>query len=128
MILEVKRDADAFNVSLAWSDGDGELPLSAAMAPTDQPVDGKLRFSLTGLWDTRPAKDPWYWRTAPLPSLAELDAWTDPPPDLPIAELERRLDELATDALNHLGSHAGRYFRALVEQRGRRGNQAERST
>lgn len=114
VVLEVNHDSDAFNVALAWSVGDGELPRFGAMEPTDPPVGGKHRFSLSRLWETGTSRDPWYWRLAPLPTLADTDAWLAA--DLPFSELQQRLESLATDALDRQADHAASYFATVMER------------
>lgn len=113
VVLEVNRDSDAFNIALAWSAGDDELPRVAAMEPTDAPVGNKHRFSFSRLWDTGTSRDPWHWRVSPLPSLEDTDAWLAP--ELSDSDLKQRLESLASDALNRLEEDASKYFATVVE-------------
>lgn len=113
LLLEIDQKRDRFNLEVSWSRKDRWPENVFTMLPSDEPVDGEIRFRLPRLWMTTSAS--YWWEIVPEPPFeAPAEEFLKPPP--PVEEVLPRTRELVEDAIAHLKNEGMSYFNHIVQQ------------
>jgi len=115
VLLQIDQKWDRFYVEISWS-RKGRWPLNVlTILPSDEPVDGELRFRLQRLIDPQ-VGSPIGWEIVPEPELDNIvEALLSPPP---VEQLLERTDELVDDAVGHLAHEGMAYFYRIAAEFG----------